>query len=1465
MNKKGLFNIPVLLLPLLIMVMAAPVSAQIFPDFVSPPVAPEYDRLKAISAQDGQVRVIVQVKQHELFTNLQLRLEQGRGRLMADMLHYGIAAHKELSSLPLVVYELDEEQLDILLQSPWIEQVVEDRVNRQHLNNSRNYMGATAAQALNYKGAGAAVAILDSGFQTSHSHFAGRIVEEACFSTSSGSRYTSLCAGGQDIVGAGTAETCTDGDCYHGTHVAGIAAADSGSYGGVAPEADIIMVQVFTRVNFASNCSPNPAPCLLAFDSDVLAGMAYVESLASSYNIAAVNLSLGSGSYSSECTSSSFNTMRSRVASLKALGIATIASSGNNSYTSAIGYPACLPEVISVGSVKDTGNAISTFSNSAAFLDFVAPGEPIISAVPTWIFSNGLGQLSGTSMAAPHVSGAYTVLKSIDSSLSVDDMTAILKQHSVSFTDSRNSLSFPSLRLNTDNDGDGQIFLAELDQGTNPEDAAPVVAITAPNTGLSQLETVGVTFQGTASDSEDGDLSSSLQWSSSLDGSLGEGASITVALSAGNHTITATVVDSQGATPVLVPSIVVTMAPDADADGMDDGWESQYGLTDPAADADADGLSNLQEYQGGSNPTDAAPTASIDAPNANSEFLESAPISFIGSAADAEDGDLSSTIEWSSNLDGSLGTGTPNSVSLSAGTHTITLSVLDSLGAAPVNPPTINLTVLADSEGDGMADAWEIFYGVSDPLGDPDGDGVNNLGEYQQGTNPNDAPAALTLLTPEDGSIQTDTIAIDFLASAIDVEDGDISQAIVWHSDLDGQMGVGSSLSSVLSLGEHTISLSVTDSEAGVGQLTFTVKVVAKGDIDGDGEWTALDVDALRNHVYGIVLLDDALIARADISPVIADGELTAADLYALEVLAFGSQQSPLDSDLDLLPDSWETTYGLNPGDSSDGNSFNSDGDSLSNAQEYYYQTSPQLTDSDGDTYSDSEEVANGFDPLNDLVYLNAPEFCGDGIDQNADGLEVAYEDPADPSSHIVCEEVGGMVNYYVYDYSYQASGQIVFTINGSGDVTETRYLHGIDNQGEVSSYSVYHDNIFAELSLWKDTVLSKAQSNRLAIESAPSASDIHNFLMQRNRAEGRLHVQLLANGSAEYPLDEDQWDDAGHWAVAHESDERRLRGFIIGATQTPSLKQRFSLSGFTDMAAAGNLQLQIKGSDYSHAGHVDMRSRWVVRFYNDQGASVGSAFVKSYVMDNSWQDRVMELDIPAGATEVQVELQMTLVALSKGQARNAIYNNDVPVYFDNIVISALTRNTKNAVADEALRDKFVLYNYSGGNPLQESYYFLYNDDDQQTFHIDDQGLVSETVYDQQRRVSQRITYSDSVLVALESWAALPGNENQELTEADVRSFLGATPAVSKQLDYHYTITAAIGAARVINFSEIVEAVAGSSVEIEEVVNVVDGNVVLDVLAKTITFTPTGNTGNESFDVILAGGTETLHIELDMQ
>ncbi len=87
---------------------------------------------------------------------------------------------------------------------------------------------------------------------------------------------------------------------------------------------------------------------------------------------------------------------------------------------------------------------------------------------------------------------------------------------------------------------------------------APVVTIIKPVNGATFKTSIGIDFQGTATDVEDGDLSANLQWTSSLNGAIGTGASLNKLLStAGTHTITATVTDGGGLKASATTSIIV--------------------------------------------------------------------------------------------------------------------------------------------------------------------------------------------------------------------------------------------------------------------------------------------------------------------------------------------------------------------------------------------------------------------------------------------------------------------------------------------------------------------------------------------------------------------------------------------------------------------------------------------------------------------------------------------------------------------------------------------------------------------------------------------------------------------------------------------------------------------------------------------------------------------------------------------
>ena len=93
------------------------------------------------------------------------------------------------------------------------------------------------------------------------------------------------------------------------------------------------------------------------------------------------------------------------------------------------------------------------------------------------------------------------------------------------------------------------------------KNTAPAVSISSPGNGSSFGSGASVTFNGSASDSQDGNLSGSLGWTSSIDGALGYGGSLNRVLSAGSHTITASVRDSGGMTGSAHITVNIATAP----------------------------------------------------------------------------------------------------------------------------------------------------------------------------------------------------------------------------------------------------------------------------------------------------------------------------------------------------------------------------------------------------------------------------------------------------------------------------------------------------------------------------------------------------------------------------------------------------------------------------------------------------------------------------------------------------------------------------------------------------------------------------------------------------------------------------------------------------------------------------------------------------------------------------------------
>ncbi|MDW7773243.1 MAG: S8 family serine peptidase [Desulfobulbaceae bacterium] len=376
----------------------------------------------------GQVRVIVTVTPPRL-PGRALMAPRRFDRLLTDSAH--AAQSRVIDTLrPDAVVEgprrfpftaqflvtVTAEGFETLAANPDVIAINEDVPDKPFLDQSVPHIFASHDTSL-YSGSGWTVAVLDSGVDKKHPFLAGKVVAEACYSTTN-SIATSVCPGG---VSSSTAPDsglpCPQWvyGCDHGTHVAGIAAGSGDTFDGVARNAELIAVQVFSRFDRTLDCGSAPIPCAMTYTSDQIMGLQQVYALRTTYAIASVNMSLGGGYYTAYCD---WDSRKETIDLLKDAGIATVIASGNDSHTNGVSAPGCISTAITVGATNDTVDTRAWFSNSGPQLDLYAPGVSIYSSVP----DEGYASWGGTSMAAPHVAGAWALLKEKYPTETVDEI-----------------------------------------------------------------------------------------------------------------------------------------------------------------------------------------------------------------------------------------------------------------------------------------------------------------------------------------------------------------------------------------------------------------------------------------------------------------------------------------------------------------------------------------------------------------------------------------------------------------------------------------------------------------------------------------------------------------------------------------------------------------------------------------------------------------------------------------------------------------------------------------------------------------------------------------------------------------------------------------------------------------------------------------------------------------------------------
>ena len=442
---------------------------------------------------DGTARVIVKLRTDGLGTNWERSASVNEQRLMVDRavraLERGLAPENmqvetRLATLPFVGMTVNEAELRELMSQDQVAGVFLNRIERKvqvasvreraSLLSSLPTIDIADAWEKGYDGRDLTIAVIDGGFRVSHPMLAGKIVTEACFSDHDPDTQTfTRCPSGRpQQTGPGSASNCPAGStrCDHGTHVASIAAGNDGTANyGVARGAKLLPIDVFSEVRSADDCGGDPVPCELTDSMTVLKALDFVNERATEFKIAAVNLSLGGGENAGACDT---DPRREVVEMLRKRGIATVASAGNEGLTGKINAPACVTQAVAVGASND-GTSVASFSNFSTNVDLMAPGVSIRAASGS---NDGMINLQGTSMAAPHVAGAFAVIRSAMPKATIDDMERALRTTGVKTTRQGSDIVVPKI----------QVYRAILRlQGRDRREFANVLASAASNTSVS--------------------------------------------------------------------------------------------------------------------------------------------------------------------------------------------------------------------------------------------------------------------------------------------------------------------------------------------------------------------------------------------------------------------------------------------------------------------------------------------------------------------------------------------------------------------------------------------------------------------------------------------------------------------------------------------------------------------------------------------------------------------------------------------------------------------------------------------------------------------------------------------------------------------------------------------------------------------------------------------------------------------
>ncbi|HID60500.1 MAG TPA: hypothetical protein EYP46_01405 [Hadesarchaea archaeon] len=268
-------------------------------------------------------------------------------------------------------------------------------------------------------GAGVNIAILDTGVDDEHESLSGKYVAGVD------------CTGPTDLEFNPNDQS--PHDVFHGTHAAGIAMGTGGAgevYRGIAPGAGLIDVRVLNEKGEGTSES-------------VIRGIEWCIANKDRYNIRILSMSLGS-----DFNSNGGDAQSQAVNAAVEAGIVVVAAAGNDGEDGYISSPGAADNAITVGALFDHNtvnqgdDTVASYSNRGPRLDdgdldqsdelkpdLTAPGTYIWSAKGSnTTASNSYHQLSGTSMAVPHITGVVALMLQTNPNLTPSDVKQMLRE-----------------------------------------------------------------------------------------------------------------------------------------------------------------------------------------------------------------------------------------------------------------------------------------------------------------------------------------------------------------------------------------------------------------------------------------------------------------------------------------------------------------------------------------------------------------------------------------------------------------------------------------------------------------------------------------------------------------------------------------------------------------------------------------------------------------------------------------------------------------------------------------------------------------------------------------------------------------------------------------------------------------------------------------------------------------------------